>query len=205
MVEHMFNYLYGVEYNPINLEIASRDKKCELLTHTALYILAEKYDIPDLKQEALSAFRKSIVLLTAKDVKWDNSTFLEVVRDTLPFLPSSDKGLLSEFLHVLTKEISELPILPNITNAEAVSAIAEAKGRNRVDIWQPVLVSNPEFTVSLLREVVAQNGGRGAANREVFKQLTNMTIGLMNTQILSKKVARTFLDKLNQMKFEASE
>lgn len=59
VVEHMFNYFYGLEYNLTDLDGAPRDKKCELLTHTAVYTLADRYDIPDLKQRVLSAFKKS--------------------------------------------------------------------------------------------------------------------------------------------------
>ena len=59
IVEHMVNYFYGLEYNLTDLDGAPRDKKCELLTHAAVYTLADKYDIPGLKQRALSAFQKS--------------------------------------------------------------------------------------------------------------------------------------------------
>lgn len=55
----MFNYLYGLGYNLADHEGATSDKKSQLLTHTAVYTLAEKYDIPDLKQYALSAFKQS--------------------------------------------------------------------------------------------------------------------------------------------------
>lgn len=134
---------------------------------------------------------------------WDDGTLLEIVQDTLPVLPANDKGLLPQFLHLWTRGISNLPKLSETTNAETASTNAKEKCQTSFDVWQEVLVSNPEFTVSLLREIVVHNAGTGAANKENPKQLlSDMISGSMHSGFLHKKVARALLTQLSQINSE---
>lgn len=133
---------------------------------------------------------------------WDDGTFTEVVRDTLPFLPTNDKGLLQEFLQMWARDISKLPKLSDNTDEFAASAKANEMCETRFDIWQQVLISNPEFTVALLRGIVTHNASTGAANREISRQLNILILESWGLQLLSKKVAKSFTQKLSQINFE---
>ena len=84
---------------------------------------------------------------------WNDGTLLEVVRYTLTRLPSNDKGLLSEFLNEWFRASICESGFWDITDTDA----AKNKCEKGFDKWQSVFVSNPEFTMLLLRKVVVDS------------------------------------------------
>ena len=58
MVDRLFQYLYALKYDAS--EPGHPDNGASvMLIHAKVYMIADKYDVPDLKQHAVSCFKKS--------------------------------------------------------------------------------------------------------------------------------------------------
>ena len=59
MVDRLFKYLYALEYDVHDPEDPD-GQTSELFVHARVYMIADKYDVPDLKQHAASLFKQSV-------------------------------------------------------------------------------------------------------------------------------------------------
>ena len=168
----MLQYLYTLQYS---IQEPSSDPKGEsvdddqdewrscLRGHSAVYILAEKLDIPDLKQYSLDRFKITV----RQKNHWNLKYFLEIAKSSLSMLPTSDSGLVPELLHHCAEQISKHPetlvsMNPvSVASLFAIESTTAKKGNDAQSMhehWQDMLKENPAFTVALLRKVVQRRG-----------------------------------------------
>ena len=163
----MLNYLYTLEYSiqepSSDTNVQSGDGhdqwKSSLLGHCAVYILADKLDIPDLKQYSLGLFKVTV----AQNNLWNLESFLEIAKSSLSMLPTSDSGLVPELLHLCVEQIHEHPetfVLKDqdvgVTTGSKI-ARSEEDDHSVHDHWQDMLKENPLFTVALSRKLVQRS------------------------------------------------
>ena len=163
----MLQYLYTLQYSiqepnsesKVEAVFGGHDQwKSSLQSHCAVYILAEKLDIPDLKQYSLGQFKIKVY----QDELWDLESFLEVAKSALSMLPTSDGGLVLELLDLCVEHIGKCPeTLVSMSGGFIFGEKMETGTTKKIedqrlmhDRWQDMLKENPLFTVALLRKLV---------------------------------------------------
>ena len=94
LVARMLQHLYGFDYSGHKISIGADEEPShvsELHTHVTMYAMGDRYDIEDLKEEALWKFKKAI---EAKKGQVDEFPyFVEVIPTVYATTPDSDRGL----------------------------------------------------------------------------------------------------------------
>ena len=167
----MLQYLYTLQYS---IQESSSEARFEavfgvhdqwrssLQSHCAVYILADKLDIPDLKQYSLGQFKINV----CEDDLWDLESFLDVTKSSLSMLPASDSGLVPELLNLCVAHIGKHPetlvsMSGGFLSVNKIFASTLEKMEDQClmhDRWHDMLKENPLFTVALLRKIVRRSG-----------------------------------------------
>lgn len=165
MLRYLYTLQYSIQEPSSDPNVESEDKgdkswRSCLQCHCAVYILADKLDIADLKDYSLTQFKTTV---RQQDL-WNLEDFLDVAKSSLSMLPTSDNRLVPELLRLCAEHIGKHPeTLVSMSGgfgvtleATAFKTIEEQSTIRRR--WQDMLKGNPDFTVALLKKIVQQSG-----------------------------------------------
>ena len=123
---------------------------------------------------------------------------MDVVREILLHLSPDDQDLFPRLLAVWARNIRNIP-RSRSSDIRAASFEAREKCEESFDQWQQVLVSNPEFTTRLLREVVGYSAAVQGMIQAGCKGLEQMIWHYHFTRRFGSKVALALMNKVSDM------
>lgn len=114
MLQHLYTFDYSGQKTSIGDDEESSHVS-ELHTHSQMYALGDKYDIKDLKEEALWKFNKAI---EAKKGQSDELTsVVEVIPTVYATTPESDRGLRDAVVAFGANNLAQMKDLPDFKSA----------------------------------------------------------------------------------------
>lgn len=113
MVERMLIYLYVLDYNTapatslqpdtvFQVDRNDKELKAQLITHVAMYAMADRYDIPSLSVAAKAKFAAQIGGL------WPIPGLSEIANEVFTTVPACDRGLKEIILKICVSHATEL-------------------------------------------------------------------------------------------------
>ena len=114
----MLQHLYTLDYSGHKISIGDEEEPSHasnLHTHASMYALGDQYDIPDLKEEALWKFKRSMGTIEG------HSDSLTSVVGVIPTVygttPSSDRGLRDAVVAFGAKNLERIKDMSNFESA----------------------------------------------------------------------------------------
>lgn len=101
IVELLMQYLYEGEYNPVLFsDAAPTGSSSQLLIHTKMYEMADKYEVVGLKELAKEKFSRSCMHF------WDTSDFPVAANHVFLTTPENDEGLRDVVSQTIAKNMA---------------------------------------------------------------------------------------------------
>ena len=118
LAARMLQHLYSFDYPGHKISIGDDEESShvsELHTHVQMYALGDKYDIEDLKEEAVWKFKKAV---EAKKGHGDElTTLVEVIPTVYATTPNSDRGLRDAVVAFGVDRLEQIKDLPEFGSA----------------------------------------------------------------------------------------